>query len=113
MDARNKEISSGISIPIPLFGDWSILLSTTIVNLGIECRIFYVIAEQIHQELRTETEEENEQEEEIGIDVYPPDFWYVLSQYIRPEDVGRFAGICRKAYNAVNCASFWFNLYKR
>lgn len=59
------------------------------------------------------TDDEENWEEEAGTNEYPSDFWYILSNYIRPEDVGRFAGICKNAYDAVNCASFWFSLYKR
>lgn len=44
---------------------------------------------------------------------YPMDIWQILSRYIKPEDVGRFAGICRSANAVVNSPSFWFSLYKR
>ncbi|KAM6980028.1 transmembrane protein 183A [Aplochiton taeniatus] len=44
---------------------------------------------------------------------YPVDIWLVLSSYIRPEDVCRFALICRNAWTVTCTAAFWFRLYKR
>uniref|UniRef100_H3CPA1 Transmembrane protein 183A n=1 Tax=Tetraodon nigroviridis TaxID=99883 RepID=H3CPA1_TETNG len=44
---------------------------------------------------------------------YPVDIWLVLSSYIRPEDVCRFALICRNAWIATCTAVFWTRLYKR
>jgi len=36
-----------------------------------------------------------------------------LSDYIRPEDVGIFAGICKTSFEVVCTARFWFGLYRR
>ncbi|XP_033822233.1 transmembrane protein 183A [Periophthalmus magnuspinnatus] len=44
---------------------------------------------------------------------YPVDIWLVLSSYIRPEDVCRFALICRNAWIVTCTAAFWSRLYKR
>lgn len=44
---------------------------------------------------------------------YPMDIWLVLSSYIRPEDVCRFALICRNAWTVTCTAAFWSRLYKR
>lgn len=44
---------------------------------------------------------------------YPIDIWYLISEYIRPEDVGRFAGICKTSFEVVCTAKFWFRLYKK
>ncbi|XP_075227126.1 transmembrane protein fates-shifted [Lycorma delicatula] len=44
---------------------------------------------------------------------YPLDIWFLLSEYIRPEDVSTFACICRSTHHVVSTAKFWFNLYKR
>lgn len=44
---------------------------------------------------------------------YPVDVWLVLSSYIRPEDVCRFALICRNAWIATCTAVFWTRLYRR
>lgn len=44
---------------------------------------------------------------------YPLDIWFLISEYIQPEDVRRFGGICRSTYTVVCSAKFWFSLYKR
>lgn len=44
---------------------------------------------------------------------YPLDIWFLISEYIQPEDVGRFAGICKTAFAVVCRAKFWFSLYRR
>lgn len=44
---------------------------------------------------------------------YPIDIWLVLAAYIRPEDVCRFALICKNAWTATCTAAFWTRLYKR
>uniref|UniRef100_A0AAQ5X0Q1 Transmembrane protein 183A n=1 Tax=Amphiprion ocellaris TaxID=80972 RepID=A0AAQ5X0Q1_AMPOC len=44
---------------------------------------------------------------------YPVDIWLVLSSYIRPEDVCRFALICRNAWTVTCTAAFWTRLYRR
>ncbi|MGH0187409.1 UNVERIFIED_CONTAM: hypothetical protein FKN15_025055 [Acipenser sinensis] len=44
---------------------------------------------------------------------YPVDIWLLLASYIRPEDICKFALICKNAW-AVSCtAAFWSRLYKR
>ncbi|XP_021936497.1 transmembrane protein 183 isoform X2 [Zootermopsis nevadensis] len=44
---------------------------------------------------------------------YPLDIWYLISEYIRPEDVSTFARICKSALHVVSTAKFWFRLYRR
>ncbi|XP_037535572.1 transmembrane protein 183A [Nematolebias whitei] len=44
---------------------------------------------------------------------YPVDIWLLLSSYIRPEDVCRFALICRNAWTVTCTAAFWTRLYRR
>ncbi|KAM9362218.1 transmembrane protein 183A [Symphorus nematophorus] len=44
---------------------------------------------------------------------YPMDIWEVLASYIRPEDVCRFALICRNAWTVTCTAAFWTRLYRR
>jgi hypothetical protein len=44
---------------------------------------------------------------------YPFDFWYLISMYIAPEDIGRFALICRTTNRIVNTTSFWISLFKK
>lgn len=51
--------------------------------------------------------------DENGFKTYPIDIWHIISHYIKPEDVGRFAAICKGSNAVVNSPSFWFNLYRR
>lgn len=51
-------------------------------------------------------------EDRSGID-YPIDIWFLISEYIHPEDVGVFAAICKTSLAVVSTAKFWFSLYKR
>lgn len=62
------------------------------------------------KERRRRKTEENSNGE--GVD-YPLDIWFLISEHVRPEDVGRFAGICKSTYAVVCSAKFWFSLYKR
>ncbi|XP_066529130.1 transmembrane protein 183A [Hoplias malabaricus] len=54
-----------------------------------------------------------ENSESIDGDEYPIDIWHVLAAYIRPEDVCRFALICRNSWAVTCTAAFWTRLYKR
>lgn len=53
-----------------------------------------------------------EEEEEEGTD-YPLDLWFLISEYIRPEDVGRFASLCQATYYITTTARFWLALFRR
>ncbi|KAL3286239.1 hypothetical protein HHI36_000750 [Cryptolaemus montrouzieri] len=53
-----------------------------------------------------------EQPSEDGND-YPFDVWFIISNYIAPEDVGRFAAICKTSLEVVLSVQFWIALYKR
>ncbi|XP_071513755.1 putative transmembrane protein 183BP isoform X1 [Panulirus ornatus] len=44
---------------------------------------------------------------------YPLDIWFMISEHIQPEDVGRFAGVCQATYSITRTAGFWISLYKR
>lgn len=44
---------------------------------------------------------------------YPIDIWFLIADYIRPEDVGRFACICKTSLEVVSTAKFWFRLYRK
>lgn len=44
---------------------------------------------------------------------YPLDIWFLISKFIAPEDVGRFARICQATFEVTRSAEFWFHLYKR
>ncbi|CAL7940904.1 unnamed protein product [Xylocopa violacea] len=54
---------------------------------------------------------EIQETEEEGID-YPLDIWFIISEYISPEAVGKFARICRSSYYVTTSGKFWFHLYK-
>lgn len=57
---------------------------------------------------KSETANINEQS---GID-YPEIVWYHISKYIKPEDVGRFAGINTTTYALTKTETFWRSLYR-
>lgn len=44
---------------------------------------------------------------------YHVDIWSVISEHIRPEDVSRFALICKKTSFIVSSAKFWLALYRK
>lgn len=60
---------------------------------------------------KASSSEEVVEETEEGID-YPLDIWFIISEYICPEAVGKFARICKSAYHVTTSAKFWFHLYK-
>lgn len=43
---------------------------------------------------------------------YHIDLWFLVAEYIRPEDVCRFALICRKTAEVVQSGRFWSQLYR-
>jgi len=43
---------------------------------------------------------------------FPLDFWHLLSNYIKPEQVGTFALICKQSYAVVSSQTFWRTLYQ-
>ncbi|XP_076547909.1 transmembrane protein fates-shifted isoform X1 [Osmia lignaria lignaria] len=59
---------------------------------------------------KTSSSEKNVIEDE-GVD-YPLDIWFIISEYISPEAVGKFARICRSSYHVTTTGKFWFHLYK-
>lgn len=48
----------------------------------------------------------------LGVE-YPLDLWFILAQYIVPEDVQVFASICKSSLHVVKTFQFWIGLYKR
>ena len=44
---------------------------------------------------------------------YHIDIWFLVSEYIRPEDTCRFALICQKTANVVCSGKYWMKLYRR
>uniref|UniRef100_A0A3Q1FPI4 Transmembrane protein 183A n=1 Tax=Acanthochromis polyacanthus TaxID=80966 RepID=A0A3Q1FPI4_9TELE len=67
---------------------------------------------RVKKALVNAVEKEESSESSDGED-YPVDIWLVLSSYIRPEDVCRFALICRNAWTVTCTAAFWTRLYRR
>ncbi|XP_059806599.1 transmembrane protein 183A isoform X2 [Hypanus sabinus] len=57
-------------------------------------------------------QKEVEDAEDCG-EEYPIDIWLFLSSYIRPEDIVKFALICKSAWAVTCTAAFWTRLYKR
>ncbi|XP_054710639.1 putative transmembrane protein 183BP [Uloborus diversus] len=45
--------------------------------------------------------------------VYPIDVWFLISGFVRPEDVKIFASICKDSYLVSRTYSFWIKMYKR
>ena len=43
---------------------------------------------------------------------YPYDLWEILSGYIPPESVGKFACLCKSAYLSIKRVSFWLKLHE-
>ena len=50
---------------------------------------------------------------EFSSSVFPYDFWFLLSGFIAPEDVGRFASISQLTRHIVSSKAFWRRLYTR
>ncbi len=45
--------------------------------------------------------------------VYPSDLWFLIATYIPPEDLSRFALICKDAYRVILSVHFWKQLCAR
>ncbi|XP_046408590.1 uncharacterized protein LOC124173119 [Ischnura elegans] len=62
---------------------------------------------------KEEIMENDEPEELSSAAVYPLDVWFIIGEYIRPEDVGRFAAICSSSRAVVASPDFWLRLRRR
>ncbi|XP_063985980.1 transmembrane protein 183 [Diachasmimorpha longicaudata] len=74
-----------------------------------------VLEEQMKKHSRSRRKNkavERSEDDASGID-YPLDLWFLISEYIAPEAVGKFARICKSSNHVVKTAKFWFHLYKR
>ncbi|KAL2091160.1 hypothetical protein ACEWY4_013423 [Coilia grayii] len=73
--------------------------------------------EEADEDLKAARKKKNKRRKESSEsqdgDEYPIDIWLVLSAYIRPEDVCKFALICRNAWTVTCTAAFWTRLYRR
>lgn len=47
------------------------------------------------------------------INFYSSDLWHLIALYIQPEDVRRYALLCRTTYEATRTGRFWRALYSR
>lgn len=56
---------------------------------------------------------ESPSEDDHNYNFFPNDIWFLISEYIRPEDVTRFALICKQTYIITTTLKFWRNLYRR
>ncbi|XP_045121032.1 transmembrane protein 183-like [Portunus trituberculatus] len=56
---------------------------------------------------------ERREEEEEGLTDYPLDLWFCISEYIRPEDVGRFASLCQATRYITTTVQFWLSMFRR
>lgn len=77
-----------------------------------EGNVSYVIR-KVEPRRRKKTNSNSEEVKDKPGNDYPIDIWFLLSEYIRPEDVGRFASICKTSFDVVCSAKFWFSLYRR
>ncbi|XP_013189532.1 uncharacterized protein LOC106134109 isoform X1 [Amyelois transitella] len=66
----------------------------------------------VYKKKRNRSKSEASIDDRPGL-VYPEIVWYHLSPYIKPEDVGHFAGINRSTYAITKTEKFWKGLYKQ
>ncbi|XP_035683210.1 transmembrane protein 183B-like isoform X2 [Branchiostoma floridae] len=67
-----------------------------------------ITSNQVYSRYDSQTHDDAEPEVE-----YPMDIWSMLAPYIRPEDIGRFAAICRNTWLLTRTIGFWRRLYNR
>lgn len=66
----------------------------------------------VYKKKRNHSRSETENiDEESGVS-YPEIVWHHISRFIKPEDVGRFAGINKNTYAITKKESFWRSLYR-
>lgn len=44
---------------------------------------------------------------------FPNDIWFLISEFIAPEDITRFALICKQTYAVTTTLKFWKKVYRR
>lgn len=76
-----------------------------------ECSLFLKVKPRHRR--KTNSCSSNEKEALSTGNEYPFDVWFLISQQIRPEDIGRFAAICKTSYAVVCSAQFWLSIYRR
>lgn len=66
----------------------------------------------VYKKKRNRSKSDDNIDDRPGI-VYPEIVWYLISKYIKPEDISSFAGINKACYALTKRESFWRTLYKR
>lgn len=66
----------------------------------------------VYKKKRNNSKVEDNIEDRPGV-VYPEIVWYLISRYIKPDDIGTFARINKATYAITKRESFWRTLYKR
>lgn len=66
----------------------------------------------MYKKKKNSKSESDKIEDRPGIE-YPEIVWYLISPYIKPEEVGTFARINKATYSITLRESFWRALYKR
>lgn len=66
-----------------------------------------------HKRRRRKVAGRLDMEEEVEGTDYPLDLWFLISEYIRPEDVGRFASLCQATYYITTTTRFWLSMFRR
>ncbi|CAG9787975.1 unnamed protein product [Diatraea saccharalis] len=66
----------------------------------------------VYRKKRNHSKSEGDNNENAGV-IYPEIVWYLISKFIKPEDVGRFAGINKSTYAMTKRESFWRLLYQK
>lgn len=66
----------------------------------------------VYKKKRIHSKMEDNIEDRPGV-VYPEIVWYLISKYIKPDDIGAFARINKATYAITKRESFWRTLYQR
>jgi len=76
-----------------------------------EFELLEINTENRKKQLRSKvTSEESQNEPNVR---YPIDVWFLIGQFIKPEDVRKFSLICKDSYFVSRSYSFWLKMYKR
>uniref|UniRef100_A0AAR5QI85 Transmembrane protein 183 n=1 Tax=Dendroctonus ponderosae TaxID=77166 RepID=A0AAR5QI85_DENPD len=78
-----------------------------------EAAVYYMKMSKTKNRRHTNLSNHKYNRKNEGGKTYPIDIWFLLSEYIRPEDVGVFAAICKSSFQVTCSAAFWFSLYRR
>lgn len=51
--------------------------------------------------------------DDCNYNYFPNDIWFLISEFIRPEDITTFALICKQTYAVTTTLKFWKTLYRK